>query len=194
VNARRWGRFQGGGSSALVAFLMLLLVTLGALAMASSQANLRLAQKGVAWVKSYYALEAGGESLLDMISGTLSQHQAHTEDSDDELIPMLAQRLEEHIRKAGSTLPYGASVREVQVEPNGLGSITVKARLSRPHGSAEQHLLVGVELIAGSGEPHGWGFRILHWKQYQEPFEYESQLKLWSRSEDPIRHNVANER
>ena len=61
MNLRRWGRFHGGGSSVLVTFLMLFLVTLGVFAVSSSNANLRLAQKGVSWVKSYYALEAGAE-------------------------------------------------------------------------------------------------------------------------------------
>ncbi|MGI6661269.1 MAG: hypothetical protein ACOX34_06275 [Bacillota bacterium] len=183
MSIRRLGRFEGGGSSILVIFLMLLLVTLGSLSVASSHANLKLARKGVSWVNSYYALEAGGEVLLDIISQILAQAGGLGRGKEDTLARMLADCLDEYAGEARNKLPYDTIIGEVRVEPDGPGSITVTTRLSRQHGSTGQHLLVEIQVVAGSGEPDAWGFRILQWKQYQEPFEYESAIELWNQPE-----------
>jgi len=183
VKTQRSGMFEGGGSSVLITFLMLLLITLGALAVASSNANLKLARKGVSWVKSYYALEAGGDALLDIISTTLSHAEASGYDESSALVRMLADCLEQYTGEGESILPYDTSISEIKIEPDGPESLTVNARLSRQHGSTEQHLLVEIKVFAGTGEPEPWGFRILQWKQYQEPFEYEPKLDLWNQPE-----------
>ncbi len=180
---RNLGRLAGGGSSILVVFLMLLLVTLGVLAMVSSDANLKLARKGVSWIKGYYMLEAGGEALLDTVSQGLihADNLRYTEGNAFEgaLGRLLADYLGEYVDGAGKKLPYGAVINEIRVEPDGSGSVTVTAMLSREHESIDQHLLVQAMVFAGTGESDTGGFRILQWKQYQEPFEYETKLELW---------------
>jgi hypothetical protein len=187
VNLRRWGRFHGGGSSVLVTFLMLFLVTLGVFAVSSSNANLRLAQKGVSWVKSYYALEAGAEALLEIISRALSQAGTHTTGGEyidsGALAGIITQCLEPYTQyntqHGQIQLPYGTVLEQFKVEPIGPGSVNISGRLARQHGSTEQHLLVEIQVCSGSGESAGWGFRITQWKQYQEPFEYQQGFDLW---------------
>jgi hypothetical protein len=64
----------------MVIFLMLMLVTLGAFAIVSSNANFKLSQRALNWNKMYYELDARGEEYLSWIDLALAEAEARARD------------------------------------------------------------------------------------------------------------------
>ena len=62
---------DSGASSVLVIFMMLVLVTLGAFAIVSANANYRLSRRAVDWNTMYYELDARGEEFLAQVDMVL---------------------------------------------------------------------------------------------------------------------------
>jgi hypothetical protein len=65
-----------GAASVLVIFFMLVLVTMGIFAIASSNANYRLSQRALSWHTMYYELDARGEEYVALIDRELSEAEA----------------------------------------------------------------------------------------------------------------------
>jgi hypothetical protein len=60
-----------GSASVLVILIMLTLIVFGVLAMMSSFADLKLAQKSGDWIKNYYSLDGKGDTLVQKIDECL---------------------------------------------------------------------------------------------------------------------------
>lgn len=69
---------EKGAASVLVICMMLVLVTLGTLAIASANANNRLSQRSLAWNTMYYTLDAQGEIFLSLLDGKLAAAEKAT--------------------------------------------------------------------------------------------------------------------
>lgn len=182
MKTRSLSRFAGSGSSVLVVFLMLLLVTLGAFAMVSSNSNLELAKKGVSWFKHYYLLEAGGETIVELISQGLldANERIHTANARNQLTgAYVTGFLSHYFEKHGPNLPHGTTIDQFEFEYGPDSTVLFTAKLSRTTESVKQHLAIEIKIFAESPQTNPGGFRILKWKQYQEPFEYEQELDLW---------------
>ncbi|MGI6627010.1 MAG: hypothetical protein ACOX4K_01455 [Bacillota bacterium] len=175
-------RLAGGGSSVLVVFLMLLLITLGVMALASSNAGLRLAEKGAAWTKDYYLLEAGGETLIELVSQSLHQtaKTVSAEGYSDEAYAnsYFRQCLSHCLGHGGKNLPYETEITEWNLEAEPTGLVLLTAWLTRKHQSRHQCLLVEIQVCTVSDKSNTGSFRILQWKQYQEPMDYEPEFNL----------------
>lgn len=65
-------RSERGSSSILVLLITITLVVFGVLSLVSAYANLKLSRKNAEWQKSYYSLDASGESLLQEIGSVLA--------------------------------------------------------------------------------------------------------------------------
>ncbi len=181
METKGYSRLAGGGSSVLVIFLMLLLITLGALAMLSSNSNLRLAKKGAAWMKDYYLLEADGENIIELVSKSLQQNNeilsacnSAQKSSCSHFVRYLSCCLED----TGAVLPYGTEIKEWKVEPGDDGLVLLTALLARKHQSGSQCLMVQIQVSGASNGSTTGSFQILQWRQYQEPFEYEPEFNL----------------
>ncbi len=182
MKTKAYGRLAGGGSSVLVIFLMLLLITLGALALVSSNANLRLAKKGAAWMKDYYLLEASGESIVALVSKSLHQTNeilsANGGPGEESRDSYFARHLSCCLEDTGAALPYGTEITEWKVEPDDNGLVLLTAWLARKHQSGNQCLLVQIQVSGVSDRSTTGSFQVLQWKQYQEPFEYEPEFNI----------------
>jgi len=71
---------KSGAASVLVVFMMLVLVTLGAFAIASSNANFRLSRRAVSWNEMFYDLDSLGETYLSQIDARLAEAEASAGD------------------------------------------------------------------------------------------------------------------
>jgi hypothetical protein len=67
---------DAGAASVLVVFMMLVLVTLGAFAIAAANANYKLSQRALNWNAMYYDLDAAGEEYLAKIDLCLARAEA----------------------------------------------------------------------------------------------------------------------
>ena len=179
MKAKSYGRLAGGGSSILVIFLMLILTTLGALATASTNANLRLAKKGAAWTKKFYLLEAGGESLVELISAILSDtyHSSALEQN-----PVDTRALERILSKSlgenGGILAHETYLLGYEMNSSE-DSVILSARIAHNQQPETQYLLAEFELIAPCGESGPASFKVLQWRQCQEAPEYEPEYNLF---------------
>ncbi|HOK64923.1 MAG: hypothetical protein WCS57_01340 [Bacillota bacterium] len=179
-------RFSGG-SSVLAVLLMLLLITLGAVALVSSNNNFKMLAKGADWVKDYYVLEADGERLIQMVSGCLQEASFYplTYDLPEDIWARafrdsLESRLGKYLEAADSRTPYDNVIDKVSIETVDPTKLLVTVNICQDSGSTDRYLLIQMEVeglrIYGSNDGK---IRILKWKQYQEPFEYEAELDLW---------------
>lgn len=70
---RKQAADRKGAASVLVIFMVMVLVTLGALAISSANANYKLSQRALDWNIMYYDLDAKGEEFLWALDGKLAE-------------------------------------------------------------------------------------------------------------------------
>lgn len=183
MKTRTFRSVAGGGSSLLVVFMMVFLVSLGAFAMISSESSLKLARKGASWIRGGYMLEAGGEAFMHMVSQNLAKSPPLTHDEDREWLNTLTTRIEDCLEKqmnaTAPKLPFGVVLSQASVESNHDASITITARLLKEHESTGRYLLIKAKYTAHADESAPFSYHILKWQQYQEPFQYETEPGRW---------------
>ena len=181
------GRFTGGGSSVLVVFLMLLLVTLGVLALSSTTNNLNMVTRGADWVRSYYALESLGEYLLELVSHCLSQSGKEPDPfawepsfSNVSLARHIDGILREFLDESYAHDQDDIFIQSLLVEEVSSSKALITVDICQELESSRRHLSIRMEAGYPSIDKLSEGaIEVFEWKQYQDPFEYESSLDLW---------------
>lgn len=192
---------QKGSASVLVICVLLILVTLGALAIASANANHRLSQRSLAWNTVYYELDAQGEVFLAALDGKLAAAEKMTADYLQSNLTEMDQRgakniaqlywlyADEYINELA--LDYPALTRPA--EDNGSGSETGYIEMSFTYESGLlYHLSVSVAVEPPAftvSEPDGVlsaerangpvRYKIEKWYIYQEDIPTEQEITLW---------------
>ena len=147
-----------GGASVLIVLVMFSMLSLGALRMMSSFADLKLARVSAGWTAGYYELVKAASVKLQKTNMTLANSFNAGFDgfSRDEL-----RFLEED----------GWTINEKD------GKFFIYCNVSL-EGERAQNLFV--ELLLSPPDENGRYYKILQWRQWQDGFEYEQEgLDIW---------------
>lgn len=139
---------QKGAASILIIFMMLILVSLGAFAITSANANYKLSQRALEWNVMYYDLDAKGEEFLSALDEKLAEAEMMAlENAPD--------RINEVMKDLSVTYPSFECINELE------GSVTIK---SEKPGEDYYFLKITFSL-----EPVGnLRYKIIEWREYQE--------------------------
>jgi len=147
-----------GGASALLILVMFGMLSLGALRLMSSFADLKLARASAGWTVGYYELVKAANVKLQKTNMALADsfNAGYSGFSRDEL-----RFLEDD----------GWVIHESD------GNIFINYNVSL-EGDRAQNLLV--ELLLSPPDENGCYYKILQWRQWQEGLEYEEEgLDIW---------------
>ena len=180
---------ERGAASVLVVFMMIILVTFGTLSLTASLANIRLGEKTVTWMDSFYNMDSEAERLCMEVDACLLMAEnaaiaALPTGGFDELYYQEANRA---LRELASS--------HTSVTVNGQGSSTqVEIHLSKGSEPGSHNLDVVLSLVKPefilvqdpSGQP-GWRradsfmkhYNVLKWQEWQAPFEFEEAVSFW---------------
>ena len=147
-----------GGASVLIILVMFIMLSLGALRLMSSFADLRLARASAGWTARYYELEKEANAGLQKTNTAL----------------------------AGSfnAVSYGFSREKLRFLEDDGWSVTEKdgkifiCRNVSLEGEKAQNLFI--ELLLSRPDENGRYYEIIQWRQWQDGFEYEREgLDIW---------------
>jgi len=147
-----------GGASLLIILVMFSMLSLGALSLVSSFADLKLARAAAGRTVQYYGLEKKANGKLQKTNIALAN--------------------------SFNAAFYGFSREKLRfLEDDGWtihekdGSIFINCNVTL-EGERAQNLLV--ELLLSPPDENGRYYRILRWQQWQDSFEYEQEgLEIW---------------
>jgi len=147
-----------GGASVLVILVMFSMLSLGALRLMSSFADLKLARASAGWIAQYYELEKEANIVLRKTNTALAN--------------------------SFSAGYYGSSAEKLRfLEDDGWaiierdGKIFINCNVS-VDGERTQYLFI--ELLLSPPDEKGRYFEIHQWRQWQDGFEYEQEgLDIW---------------
>lgn len=147
-----------GGASLLVIFVMFSMLSLGALRLMSSFADLRLSRASAGWIARYYELEKEANGKLRKTNMALA-----------------------NLFSAGY---YGVSPANLRfLEDDGWtilekdGKIFINCNVSLT-GENAQNLFI--ELVLSPPDENGRYYKIRQWRQWQDGFKYEQEgLDIW---------------
>ena len=147
-----------GGASVLIILVMFSLMSLGALSLMSSFADLKLSRASAARMVEYYELEK-------MANGKLHETNMALANSFDTGLRGFSRDKLRLLEDDGWTI----------LEINGNIIITCSVALE---GERSQNLRV--ELLLSRPDENGRYYKILRWQQWQDGFEYEQEgLDIW---------------
>ena len=147
-----------GGASALIVLVMFGMLSLGALRLMSSFADLKLARASAGWIAGYYELVKEANVKLQKTNLALANSfsAGYYDFSRDEL-----RLLEDD----------GWAIQEKD------GKIFINCNVSL-EGDRAQNLLM--ELLLSPPDENGRYYKILQWRQWQDGMEYEQEgLDIW---------------
>lgn len=170
TNWKKQLKSERGISSVLVIFMMIVLVTFGAIALTSAYANIKLANKTLAWNQDYYALDSQAEQALAYIDqiivleqqGQLAQNSAGYTTLPDAL------------RHLQSTQPN--LLGEMAISANDGGGYRVQmefnnqASIEKDSGEFIKYLTV----VINTQPANGARYQVAEWREWQEAFNYEA--------------------
>jgi len=147
-----------GGASALIILVMFSMLSLGALRLMSSFADLKLARASAGWIAGYYELVKTASVKLQKTNMALADSfNAGTYGFSRDVLRLLEDD--------------GWTIREKD------GNIFINCNVSL-EGDRAQNLLV--ELLLSPPDENGRYYRILQWRQWQDGQEYEQEgLDIW---------------
>jgi hypothetical protein len=143
--------------------------------------------KGADWVRDYYALECHGEYLVELVSRCLFEGSARPRSfvwEPSALGVSFADHIDRTLRgflePSYSSEENDTFIQSLLVEEVNPAKALITVDICQKRESSNRHLSIRME--AGYASIHQLDegmIRILEWKQYQDPFEYESDLDLW---------------
>ena len=147
-----------GGASLLIILVMFSMLSLGALRLTSSFADLKLARAAAGRSVQYYELEKKANGKLQKANATLA-------DSFNAGIQGFSRD------KLRSLEDDGWTVHEKD------GGFFINCNVALEGGNA-QNLLV--ELLLSPPDENGRYYQVIRWQQWQKGFEYEQEgLEIW---------------
>ena len=150
-----------GGASVLVILIMFIMLSLGALRLTSSYADLKLARASTGWIVRYYELEKEANGKLQKANMTL----ANAFNVESQSFSRDKLRLLENNENGG----WGLHEKD--------GNIFISCNVSL-EGEVVQNLFV--ELLPAPPDENGRYYKIFQWRQWQEGFEYDEEgLDIW---------------
>jgi hypothetical protein len=152
-------RFFTGGASVLVILVMFIMLSLGALRLMSSFADLKLSRASAGRLARHYELEKEANGKLQKINMALANSfNAESHGFSRDKLRFLEND--------------GWSVQEID------GKIFIRCNVSL-EGEIAQNLFV--ELLLSPPDENGRYYKIFQWRQWQDGFEYEQEgLDIWT--------------
>jgi hypothetical protein len=147
-----------GGSSVLIILVTFIMLSLGALRLMSSFADLKLARTSAGWVAQYYELEK--EANVKLLKANMALANSFNAESSGFSRDKL-RLLEDD----------GWTVLEKD------GKFFINCNVSIEWERAQN---LSIELLLSPPDENGRYYKILQWKQWQDGFEYEQEgLDIW---------------